>query len=156
MGAPTRGSGSGGVDRGAGAPVRALVVLHDPDCPLCRAVVAWLLRQRTLVPMDFVPAGSDEALRLFPDLDHADTLREITVVGDGGQVYVGAAAWIAVLWALAGYRGLAHRLSTPVGLPLARAAVLTAAKIRGALAAEPGDAPPGGTALCGETCDPAG
>lgn len=139
---------SGDVDRGAGAPVRALFVLHDPGCPLCRSLVAWLRRQRTLVPLGFLPAGSAEARRAFPDLDHSGTLREITVIGDGGQVYVGAGAWITVLWALAGYRGLSYRLATPVGMPLARAAVLAAARIRAAAAGGPGE--------CDETCDPAG
>jgi hypothetical protein len=51
-------------------------------------------------------------------------------VGDAGQVYRGAAAWIVTLWALREHRPLAHRLSTPAGAKLARAAVLAAAKWR--------------------------
>jgi hypothetical protein len=57
-------------------------------------------------------------------------MEEITVVGDGGQVYRGAAAWIVCLWALREHRRLAHRLSTPAGLRVARSAVLAAAKWR--------------------------
>lgn len=53
-------------------------------------------------------------------------------MGDAGQVYRGAAAWIVTLWALRGQRSLAYRLSTPSGAMLARAAVLAAAKWRGA------------------------
>ncbi|MFC5723841.1 thiol-disulfide oxidoreductase DCC family protein [Streptomyces gamaensis] len=125
-----------GDDRGArggeGAPVRRLTVLHDPRCPLCAHVRDWLARQRQLVPLDPVPVGSAEARRRFPHLDHAASEQEITVVGDGGQVYRGAAAWVACLWALDGYRPLAHRLSTPSGLRLARGAVLAAAKYRAA------------------------
>ena len=131
--------------RGAGAPIRSLTILHDPHCPLCRAVVSWLTRQRTLAPLDFVPVDSPEAHRRYPTLDHAVTLKEITVIGDGGQVYEGAEAWIAVLWALAGYRATSYRLATPLGMPLARAAVLAAAKIRGATAGGPGE--------CDETCE---
>ncbi|POX40912.1 DUF393 domain-containing protein [Streptomyces sp. Ru73] len=116
----------------AGAPLRSITVLHDPDCPLCASVRDWLTRQRQLVPLVPVPAGSAEARRRFPDLDHAATCREITCVGDGGQVYRGAAAWIVCLWALAGHRATAHRLATPAGAPLARAAVLAAAKYRAA------------------------
>ncbi|CAM5543088.1 hypothetical protein STENM223S_05180 [Streptomyces tendae] len=63
-------------------------------------------------------------------LDHGSTLDEVAAVGDAGQVYRGAAAWVVVLWALRGYRGLAHRLSTPKGALLARGAVLAAAKWR--------------------------
>lgn len=113
----------------AGA-VRRLTVLYDAECPLCRQVGAWLARQRKLVPVDLVPAGSREARRRLPGLDHDRTLEEITVVGDGGQVYRGPAAWIVCLWALAGHRATAHRLSTPAGARLARGAVLAAAGYR--------------------------
>ncbi|GGY27521.1 thiol-disulfide oxidoreductase DCC family protein [Streptomyces omiyaensis] len=113
-----------------GTPVGRLTVLYDADCPLCVHVRHWLLRQRQLVPLDLVPAGSQRARRLFPDLDHDATLREVTVVGDRGQVYRASAAWIVCLWALAEHRPRAHWLATPAGRPLARAAVLTAARWR--------------------------
>ncbi|MFF4603045.1 thiol-disulfide oxidoreductase DCC family protein [Streptomyces sp. NPDC001339] len=119
-------------DRGlrAPVPVRRLTVLYDADCPLCTFVRNWLVRQPQLVPLDPVPAGSGEAQRRFPALDHAATLREITVVGDAGQVYTGAAAWVVCLWSLAGYRPMSHRFSSSSGAPLAKAAVLAAAKYR--------------------------
>ncbi|GAB2947669.1 thiol-disulfide oxidoreductase DCC family protein [Streptomyces heilongjiangensis] len=119
-------------DRGAErVPVRGLTVLYDARCTLCVFLREWLGRQRQLVPLDFVPAGSDEARRRFPVLDHRATLAEITVVGDAGQVYRGPAAWVVCLWALREHRPLAHRLSTPAGARLARGAVLAAAKWRG-------------------------
>ncbi|MCZ4120696.1 thiol-disulfide oxidoreductase DCC family protein [Streptomyces sp. H39-S7] len=118
--------------RDARAPVRRLTVLYDADCKLCSFVRGWLGRQRQLVPLDLVPACSPEARGRYPDLDHASTLSRITVIGDQGQLYTGDAAWIVVLWALAEYRPMAHRFSTPVGAPLARAAVLAAAKYRAA------------------------
>ncbi|MGG2463649.1 thiol-disulfide oxidoreductase DCC family protein [Streptomyces sp. RGM 3693] len=118
-------------DRGAAsAPVRRLTVLYDAHCPLCAFVRDWLVRQHQLVPLDLVPAGTPEARQRLPELDHASTLEEITVVGDGGQVYRGAAAWVVCLWALAKYRPLAHRLSTRSGLRFARGAVLAAAQYR--------------------------
>ncbi|MFJ4472210.1 thiol-disulfide oxidoreductase DCC family protein [Streptomyces sp. NPDC089424] len=113
------------------APVRRLTVLYDADCALCAFLRDWLARQRQLVPLDLVPAGSAEARRRLPGLDHGTTLDDITVVGDGGQVYRGAAAWIVTLWALREHRPLAHRLSTPAGMRLARGAALAAAKWRG-------------------------
>ncbi|MEW5629100.1 DCC1-like thiol-disulfide oxidoreductase family protein [Streptomyces hydrogenans] len=116
-----------------GTPVGFLTVLYDADCPLCVHLRHWLLRQRQLVPLDLVPAGSLRARELFPDLDHAATLREITVVGDRGQVYTASAAWIVCLWALADHRPRAHWLATPAGQPFARAAVLAAARWREAL-----------------------
>ncbi|MEU6350053.1 DCC1-like thiol-disulfide oxidoreductase family protein [Streptomyces sp. NPDC047072] len=113
-------------------PVRRLTVLYDDRCALCTFLRDWLVRQPQLVPLDLVPAASEEARRRFPGLDHRATLDEITVVGDSGQVYRSAAAWIVTLWALREHRGLAHRLSTPSGARLAKGAVLAAAKWRGA------------------------
>ncbi|MEW1721225.1 DCC1-like thiol-disulfide oxidoreductase family protein [Streptomyces sp. NPDC093109] len=115
-----------------------LTVLYDPDCPLCAHVREWLGRQPQLVPLGFVPAASPEARRRYPDLDHASTLKEITVVGDGGQVYRDTAAWIVCLWALAEHRPRAQWLATPAGAPFARVSVLAAAKYR-ALTAAPCD-----------------
>ncbi|KUO11980.1 DCC1-like thiol-disulfide oxidoreductase family protein [Streptomyces sp. DSM 15324] len=122
-----------------GVPVRRLTVLYDADCSLCAFVRDWLVRQPQLVPLEpVVAAGSAEAAARFPGLDHRATLEEITVVGDGGQVYRGAAAWIVTLWALREHRPLAHRLSTPAGAKVAKAAVLAAAKWRGARRTEAG------------------
>ncbi|MFI5677972.1 thiol-disulfide oxidoreductase DCC family protein [Streptomyces cellulosae] len=120
-------------DRGAArVPVRRLTVLYDAECSLCTFLRDWLVRQPQLVPLELVPAGSEEARRRFPGLDHRATLDEVTVVGDAGQVYRDSAAWIVTLWALREHRPLAHRLSTPAGARLARGAVLAAAKWRGA------------------------
>ncbi|MET9758360.1 DCC1-like thiol-disulfide oxidoreductase family protein [Streptomyces sp. NPDC006372] len=116
----------------ATTPVRRLTVLYDAECSLCAFLRDWLQRQPQLVPLEPVPAGSEEARRRFPGLDHGATLDEITVVADAGQVYRGPAAWVVTLWALREHRPLAHRLSTPSGAWLARGAVLAAAKWRGA------------------------
>ncbi|MFG3658245.1 thiol-disulfide oxidoreductase DCC family protein [Streptomyces sp. NPDC047706] len=119
------------VGRGAArVPVRRLTVLYDAECALCAFLRDWLARQRQLVPLDLVPAGSAEARRRFPGLDHPRTLADITVVGDGGQIYQGPAAWIVTLWALREHRPLAHRLSTPAGMRVAKGAALAAAKWR--------------------------
>lgn len=112
-------------------PVHGLTVLYDAECTLCTHLRDWLARQPQLVPLELVPAGSDEARARFPDLDHSATFDEVTVVGDAGQIYRDTAAWIVVLWALREHRPLAHRLSTPAGARLARGAVLAAAWWRG-------------------------
>ncbi|WNM29776.1 DCC1-like thiol-disulfide oxidoreductase family protein [Streptomyces sp. Li-HN-5-11] len=112
-------------------PVRGLTVLYDAECSLCAFVRDWLVRQPKLVPLELVPAASEQARRRFPGLDHRASLDEVTVVGDAGQVYRGAAAWIVVLWALREHRPLAHRLGTTAGTQLAKGAVLAAARWRG-------------------------
>ncbi|MEV4638699.1 DCC1-like thiol-disulfide oxidoreductase family protein [Actinoplanes sp. NPDC049548] len=114
---------------GAGR-VGFLTVLFDAGCPICRAAHRWLENRAQLVPLVFVPAGSAEARTRFPGLDHAATLRDITVIADNGLVYVSDGAWLACLWALADYRGMAERLSTPALLPAARRFIAAAAAVR--------------------------
>lgn len=115
----------------AGAdPIGGFTVLYDQGCPLCRAAHRWLGGRTQLVPLRFVPAGSAEARLRFPGLDHAATLRDLTVIADTGEVYVDDGAWLACLWALADYRGIAERLSSPQLLPTARRFIAAAAAVR--------------------------
>ncbi|WP_405678899.1 DUF393 domain-containing protein [Streptomyces sp. NBC_00868] len=120
---------------GSGA-VRHLTVLYDANCPLCVHIRHWLLAQRWLVRIALVPAASYEARRRFPQLEHASTLKQITVVGDSGQVWTGTDAFIVCLWALAEHRPKANWLSTPAGRPFARAAMYTASTWRQAVRTE--------------------
>jgi predicted DCC family thiol-disulfide oxidoreductase YuxK len=111
--------------------VHALTVLYDEHCPACRAARRWLGRRPQLVPLSFVPAGSTRARALFPALDHAATLRDVTVVDDNGGVYAADDAWLMCLWALPGYRGLALRLASPRLRPLAGRVIAAASALRG-------------------------
>jgi predicted DCC family thiol-disulfide oxidoreductase YuxK len=112
--------------------MKSLSVLYDAGCPICRAARRWLAARPQLVPLEFLAAGSDAARRRFPGLDHDATLRDITVVADTGEVYVGDGAWLACLWALESHRDLAYRLGQPHLLPVARAVVAAASAARGA------------------------
>ncbi|MEH1102648.1 thiol-disulfide oxidoreductase DCC family protein [Micromonospora sp. CPCC 205561] len=113
-----------------GGGVRGFTVLYDAHCPLCRSARRWLASRAQLVPLEFLPAGSAEARRRLPGLDHDATLRDLTVVADTGEVYAGDGAWFACLWALAEHRATAERLARPHLLPLARRVVAAAAAIR--------------------------
>ncbi|WP_285688865.1 DCC1-like thiol-disulfide oxidoreductase family protein [Actinoplanes sp. NBRC 103695] len=114
---------------GAGR-IRFFTVLYDEQCPVCRAAHRWLESRAQLVPLEFVPAASPEARARFPGLDHRATLRDLTVISDGGDVYADDGAWLACLWALADYRGMAERLSTPSLLPAARTFIKAASAVR--------------------------
>lgn len=135
-----------------------LTVLYDAGCPVCVHIRHWLLEQRRLVPMALVPAASYEARRRFPQLDHASTLKEITVVADSGQVWRGTDAFIVCLWALAEHRPKANWLATAAGRPFARAAMYTASAWRQAVRTEggppgPGNGPAGAEEpVCDEQC----
>lgn len=134
-----------------------LTVLYDADCPLCTRFREWLGRQPLLVPLDLVPAGSGEARRRFPTLDHERTLREITVVGDDGSVWTNEYAWVMCLWATRTHRGLAERAARPAWLPLARAVAYSAAGLRHLLAQPRPAAADGGGDYpdrCAGTCRP--
>ncbi|MEW1585626.1 DCC1-like thiol-disulfide oxidoreductase family protein [Micromonospora vinacea] len=113
-----------------GGGIRGFTVLFDAACSLCRAARRWLSSRAQLVPLEFVPAGSAEARRRFPGLDHDATLRDLTVIADTGEVYAGDGAWLACLWALADHRSTAERLARPALLPLARQTVAAASAIR--------------------------
>ena len=123
--------------------MRGLVLLYDAGCPMCTRFRRWLVDQPHAIPLTTVVAGSSEARSLLPALDHDATLREVTVVGDGGQVWTGAGAWVMCLWATAAHRETAVRLSTPVGLPVARAMAYAAAGLREALTSTAVPAPGG-------------
>ncbi|GAA1110912.1 hypothetical protein GCM10009630_04970 [Kribbella jejuensis] len=117
--------------------MRELTVLYDAGCPLCRRFKDWLAGQRPapdgyggVVRLRFVAAGSAYARALYPALDHAATLRDITVVADDGSVYVGDRAWIVCLWATGEHRHTAVRLASPAMRPVARAMVQVAAGLR--------------------------
>ena len=79
---------------GAGR-VGSFTVLFDEGCPVCRTARRWLAGRAQLVPLAFVPAGSAEARARYPDLDHAATLRDLTVIADDGAFYMGDSAWLA-------------------------------------------------------------
>jgi predicted DCC family thiol-disulfide oxidoreductase YuxK len=100
--------------------METLTVLYDMRCELCCRVRGWLEAQPAYVRLAFVPAGSQGARRRFPQLDHAATLAELTVIGDGGEVYSGAAGWLICLWALREYRAWALTLASPALMPTAQ------------------------------------
>ncbi|OJF11713.1 thiol-disulfide oxidoreductase DCC family protein [Couchioplanes caeruleus] len=116
--------------------IGSLTVLYDEGCPICRTAHRWLESRAQLVPLRFVPAGSETARECFPGLDHSATLRDLTVIADNGLVYVSDGAWLACLWALADYRGVAERLSTPSLLPAARRFIAAASAVRQSTRAE--------------------
>jgi predicted DCC family thiol-disulfide oxidoreductase YuxK len=104
----------------------ALTVLHDERCPLCRRLKSWLARQATLHPVEFLAAGSPEARRRFPDLDHARTTRVLTLVTSDGAVYEGERAWLVCGWALPAWQPVTEDLAGRIRLRLVALAARTA------------------------------
>jgi predicted DCC family thiol-disulfide oxidoreductase YuxK len=110
-----------------------LYVLYDPKCELCERLKDWLLVQRSWLGLSMVPAGSDKARKLFPELEKIATANDLVVISDEGQVYLNDRAWIMTLYALEEYREWASRLAHPLLLPLARQAFATLSRNRYAI-----------------------
>ena len=114
--------------------MRELTVLYDATCALCIDARSWLEVQPKFVQLRFLPAGSPGAAARFPELNPADTLRDITVVDDAGRVYRGPKAWAMCLWATRSYRAWSRRLTSPELWPMAKRMIAWVSKNRGPLA----------------------
>jgi predicted DCC family thiol-disulfide oxidoreductase YuxK len=113
--------------------VQKLYVLYDSKCDLCERLRDWILIQRSWLGLCVIPAGSEKARKLFPELDQIVTANDLVVVSDEGQVYLNDRAWIMVFYALEEYREWAYRLAHPLLMPLARQAYAAVAKNRYAI-----------------------
>ena len=98
--------------------MRTLYVIYDPHCGLCTEIKEWLTQQPSFVPLRLLPAGSPQALAVYPERSPD----EVAVISSQGEVWLGNRAWIVLLWALRRYRGWARRLSSPMLQPFARQA----------------------------------
>ena len=110
-----------------------LYVLYDPRCELCNRLKDWLLIQRSWLGLCVVPAGSDRARKMFPELEKIASGNDLVVVSDDGQVFLNDRAWIMTMYALEEYRDWAKRLAHPLLLPLARQAFAAISRNRYAL-----------------------
>jgi predicted DCC family thiol-disulfide oxidoreductase YuxK len=102
--------------------MQKLYVLYDPKCELCCRLKDWLVEQKQWIALEVIPAGSQEARRMFPELEQIASQNDLAVISDDGAVYLNDRAWIMVLYALDEYRDWAARLTHPLLMPLARQA----------------------------------
>jgi predicted DCC family thiol-disulfide oxidoreductase YuxK len=110
-----------------------LYVLYDPKCELCERLKDWLLIQRSWLGLSMVPAGSEKARKLFPELEKIASMNDLVVISDDGQVFLNDRAWIMTMFALEEYREWANRLAHPLLLPLARQAFAAISRNRHAI-----------------------
>ena len=89
--------------------ITRLTVLYDERCALCVRCRDWMSRQDMLVPIELVEAHSLRAAQLYGAIPWLG--EELVVVGDGGEVWAGPAAFLVCLWALADYREWSYRLA---------------------------------------------
>jgi predicted DCC family thiol-disulfide oxidoreductase YuxK len=94
-----------------------LTVLYDGTCALCLRCRDFLANSRSLVPLELLPCQSPDARERFGAVPWLG--EELVVVSDDGDVWVGPAAFLVAMWALADYREWSYRLSGPALAPLA-------------------------------------
>lgn len=94
-----------------------LTVLYDGTCALCVRCRDFLASSRTLVPLELLSSQSRDARERYGSVPWLG--EELVVVSDEGDVWVGPAAFIVSMWALADYREWSYRLSGPAFAPLA-------------------------------------
>lgn len=110
-----------------------LLVLYDAECPICVRCRHWLESQPTHLPLTFLATDSSEAVDRFGE--HLPWLgKELVVVSDRGEAWIGPAAFLMALWATVEYRLWSYRLSGPSLAPLAGRFFEQFSKRRGDLA----------------------
>ncbi len=97
---------------------QSLTILYDESCALCRRCRDWLLTQPCLVPVQLLPAGSPAARYRYASLGPW-LGKELVVVDERGNAWVGPAAFVVCLWATAKYRSASYVLARPSLAPLA-------------------------------------
>src|SRR5438105_12521748 len=80
-----------------GRSPRALTVLYDPQCSLCRRCRAWMEAQESYVRLSFLASTGAEARSRYGAIPWLED--ELVVVGDAGEVWAGPAAFLVSLWA---------------------------------------------------------
>ena len=92
-----------------------------------------MLRQASFVPLTFVACSEAEARARYGRIPWLGD--ELVVVGDGGEVWVGPAAFLTCLWALVEWREWSYRLAGPGFAPLAERFFLVLSSRRRSIAA---------------------
>lgn len=106
-----------------------LTVLYDGGCPLCVRCRAWLEAEPAFVALELLDARSRQARAWYSSVPALG--RELVVVSDTGDVWIGPAAFLMCLWALVEWREWSYRLASPAVLPLADRSFQAVSRHRG-------------------------
>lgn len=86
------------------------LVFYDAGCPVCVGCKAWLEGSAQHVPLALLDCRGLVARTRYAQLPWLG--RELVVVGERGEVWVGPRAFLVCLWALRTWRPLATLLAT--------------------------------------------
>lgn len=110
--------------------VRLIEVFYDGHCGMSSCFTEWLMKQDRAIKVVCLAYQSDEAQRVFPDLNSLKPEKKMIVRLDGDKVYRGAEGWVWCLWSCVKYKKLAKVMNSRVMLPMARKVCLLACKNR--------------------------
>ena len=113
-----------------GPTPRKLTFLYDSHCGVCTGFRDWLLGQPRHLETEFLAYDHPHAMQVARGIPPAALQREIHVVADTGDVWVGGDAWLLALWSTVAYRTLASRLAGPTFRPAAKKIALAIAANR--------------------------
>jgi predicted DCC family thiol-disulfide oxidoreductase YuxK len=98
--------------------MKRMTVLYDASCALCIRCRDFLATHATYVELELLSCQSREARERYGAVPWLG--EELVVASDEGDVWIGPAAFLVCLWALADYREWSYRLSGPELAPLAK------------------------------------
>src|SRR5690349_24990809 len=98
--------------------MKSLTVFYDETCAFCIRCRNWLWSEEQIVPLILIEKRSLAAR--YPELAAYAGGSDLVAVSDEGDVWVGDAAFLTILFALERYRGWAGRLSSPTLRPYAK------------------------------------
>jgi|CXWL01.1.fsa_nt_gi predicted DCC family thiol-disulfide oxidoreductase YuxK len=98
--------------------MKSLTVFYDETCSLCLRCRDWLVGEPQIVPLVFVQKS---LLAIsHPSLSKYTGGSDLVAVNDEGDVWIGDAAFLTILFSLENYRRWGTRLSGPSLRPCAR------------------------------------
>lgn len=110
--------------------VRFIEIFYDGHCGVCSSFVEWLTSQDRAIEVRCLAYQSDEAQRVFPEINSLKPDQEMVVRTDTGEVFRGAEGWVWCLWSCAKYKDIAKLMNSKLMLPVAKKVCLLASKNR--------------------------
>jgi predicted DCC family thiol-disulfide oxidoreductase YuxK len=98
--------------------MKSLTVFYDETCAFCIRCRDWLWSEEQIVPLILVEKRLLAAR--YPQLEAYAGGSDLVAVSDEGDVWIGDAAFLTILFSLERYRGWAGRLSGPSLRPYAK------------------------------------
>ena len=98
--------------------MKSLTVFYDETCALCIRCRDWLWSEPQIVPLILIEKRL--LVARHPNLAACSGGSDLVVVSDAGEVWIGDAAFITILFTLERYRGWAGRLASPALRPYAK------------------------------------